>query len=295
MFLEKFPHRGEEAIVQSMTQVPGGKGGNAAVAAARLLGPGKTAIIGAIGNDWVATEHKRIFQAEGVDISGLKCNNSTYSGHAYIVVDKTGENQIYTSFGANATLLPEDTNDEARHRLLEDSKLVCIMDPPFETCLKLAKEARRLGKLVAWDPGVKSQLGFDITSMLLPYADYFIANESEVGLLTGARTREAAARKLRTVNPKLKTIMKLGAKGVIMHTGEEQIPSAGLDMEGLGLKVVNTVGCGDAFIGAFAAALTEGHSDVEALRWANCAAGLKATRSETRGSPDRATLFKYLG
>jgi ribokinase len=89
--------------------------------------------------------------------------------------------------------------------------------------------------------------------------------------------------------------MKLGPRGAIMYTGEKRIVSQGLRMKAVGLKVVNTVGCGDAFIGAFAAALTEGHSDVEALRWANCAAGLKATRAETRGSPDRATLLKYLG
>jgi ribokinase len=79
-----------------------------------------------------------------------------------------------------------------------------------------------------------------------------------------------------------------------MYTGEDRIVSPGLDMKAVGLKVVNTVGCGDAFIGAFSAALTEDLSDVEALRWANCAAGLKASRAETRGSPDRATLLKYL-
>jgi len=54
------------------------------------------------------------------------------------------------------------------------------------------------------------------------------------------------------------------------------------------------VGCGDAFLGAFVASLSEGRSDEEALEWANCAAGLKATRPETRGSPDRMTLLKYL-
>ncbi len=68
----------------------------------------------------------------------------------------------------------------------------------------------------------------------------------------------------------------------------------GFDLKSRGLKVVNTVGCGDAFLGAFVAALSEGRSDREALEWGNCAAGLKATRPETRGSPDRETLLKYL-
>ena len=294
MFVDKFPQRGEEVVVRGITQVPGGKGGNAAVATARLLGMNRTAIIGAVGNDWVATEHTRIFKEEGVVISGLKHNESMISGQAYIIVDRSGENQIHTYAGANATILPGDLNTDTCRGLIQDSRVVCIMDPPFEVSLKVAKEARRLGKIVAWDPGVKSRLGFQITSTLLPYTDYFVANESEVGLLTGAKSRETAARKLAKINPKLKIIMKLGAKGVIMYSGGRRIRAQGPDLRALGLNVVNSVGCGDAFIGALAAALTEDRSDEEALRWGNYAAGLKATRAETRGSPDRATLLKYL-
>jgi ribokinase len=294
IFVDKFPRPGGEVVAQRITYVPGGKGGNAAVAVARLLAPNETAIIGAVGNDWIATEHVRIFKEEGVDISGLKRNDSIHSGQAYVIVDKSGENQIHTYFGANATILPEDIDNEVRRRLIENARLICIMDPPFETSLKVAKEAKRMGKIVAWDPGAKSQLGFAVTSSLLPYVDYFIANESEVEIFTGATTRKAVARKLATVNPGLKIIMKLGAKGVVMYTGKDQISAAGLDLKKFGLKVVNTVGCGDAFIGALSAALIDGCSDVEALRWANCAAGLKAARPETRGSPDRATLLNCL-
>jgi ribokinase len=169
------------------------------------------------------------------------------------------------------------------------------MDPPFETSLALAKEARKLSKRVAWDPGVKSRLGYDATRPLLENVDYFLANESEVGFLTGASTRDVAARKLMKVNPKLKVVMKLGPKGSLIYMGKERIASHGLDLRSVGLRVVNSVGCGDAFLGAFAAALTEGNHDLEALKWANFAAGLKAARPETRGSPDRATLLKYLG
>ena len=295
MFVDRFPRRGEEVVVRTITHAPGGKGGNAAVASARLLGPNQTAIIGAIGNDWIATEHVAIFKREGVDTSGLKHNDSIQSGQAYILVDKTGENQIHTHFGANATILPEDFNDEIRLNLLESANLISIMDPPFETSLKLAKDAKRKGKIVAWDPGVKSRMGFDAAKALLPYTDYFLANESEVRFLVGVSKRDAAIRKLRGVNPKLTVVMKLGAKGAIMYTGKKRIVSPGFDMKATGLRVVNSVGCGDAFMGAFAAALTEGRSEAEALRWGNCAAGLKTTRAETRGSPDRATLLKYLG
>lgn len=295
LFVDEFPRRGGEVVVRRVSHVPGGKAGNAAVAAARLLGPNKVAIIGAVGNDRFASEHARIFNEEGVDCSGLKRNDTIQSGQAHIVVDKTGENVIHTYFGANATILPEDLDDANRRELIENASILTIMDPPFATTLRLAQMAKKLNKIVAWDPGVKSQLGFDRTHSLLQNIDYFLANESEVGFLTGTKTHAMAARKLLRANQKLKVIMKLGARGSIMYGGTKRIVTRGLDLKLAGLRVVNTVGCGDAFLGAFVAAISERRSDLEALKWANFAAGLKATRPETRGSPDRSTLMKYLG
>ncbi|HYB67008.1 MAG TPA: PfkB family carbohydrate kinase, partial [Candidatus Acidoferrales bacterium] len=150
LFVDKFPRRGGEVVVRRIHHVPGGKAGNAAVAAARLLGPNNVAIIGAVGNDWVAAEHMRIFKEEGVDCSGLKRSDSVQSGQAHIVVDKTGENVIHTYFGANATILPEDLDDANRRELIENANIITIMDPPFRTSLKLAQEAKKLNKIVAW-------------------------------------------------------------------------------------------------------------------------------------------------
>jgi len=295
LFVDRFPRRGAEVVVRQVNHVPGGKAGNAAVAAARLLGPNNVAIIGAIGNDWFASEHTRIFKQEGVNCSGLKRNDTIQSGQAHIVVDKTGENVIHTYFGANATMLPEDLDDANRHELIENASIITIMDPPFETSLKLAQVAKNLNKTVAWDPGIKSQLGYETISSLLRNVDYFLANESEVGFLTGTKTQATAARKLLRANPNLKVIMKLGAMGSVMYSRKQRIVSRGLDLKRAGLRVVNTVGCGDAFLGAFVAALSERRSELEALKWANFTAGLNATRPETRGSPDRTTLMKYLG
>jgi len=295
LFIEKFPRKGEEVVVRRITQVPGGKAGNAAVAAAKLLGPHKVAIIGALGNDWVAAEHVRIFKEEGVEVSGLKFNDSVQSGQAHIIVDQTGENIIHTYFGADATITPADLDSPTRRELIESASIIAIMNPPLQTSLKLAKEAKRQSKIVAWDPGVKSRLGYHAVSGLLENVDYLLANESEMRFLTVANSRDVAARKLMRVNSKLKVIMKLGAKGSVIYTGKERIASRGLNLKSVGSQVVNTVGCGDAFLGAFIAALTEDKSDLEALKWANLAAGLKAARPETRGSPDRATLEKFLG
>jgi ribokinase len=294
LFVRRFPGAGEQTVIERVTGVPGGKAGNVAVAAARLLGPSQVSILGSLGSDSVASEQVRKFTEEGVITSGLKFNQGMESGQAYIVIDGHGENIIFSFRGANSSISPEDLDDPTRRELISAASVVAIMDPPFETSLKLAKEAKRLGKVVAWDPGSKSELGILKVKGLLENVDYVAANEFELVNLTGTKIYREAARKLIKFNPNLRAITKMGAKGCTLHHGTTRIVCKGLDLKSRGLKPVNTVGCGDAFLGAFVAALSEGRSDREALDWGNCAAGLKATRQETRGGPDRETLLKYL-
>jgi ribokinase len=294
LFIRRFPRKGEEVVVNRITRVPGGKAGNVAVAAARLLGANQVAILGGLGKDALALEQVRIFQEEGVVTSGLKFTPETESGQAYIVIDERGNNIIHTHFGANATITSEDLDDSTRQQLISETAVVTIMDPPFETALKLARKAKLLNKTVVWDPGVKSELGVEGVRELLQSVNYVVANESECENLTGVRNPAQAAKKLIRTNEELKVITKLGSRGATLHYGRKKISHDSLDLGSRGLRVVNTVGCGDAFLGAFVAALSEGRSDEEALRWGNCAGGLKATRPETRGSPNRETLHKYL-
>jgi len=294
LFIKKFPREGEEVVVKHILRVPGGKAGNVAVAAARLLGSNQSAIFGGLGKDSVATDQVKIFEKEGVIVSGLKFTDQTESGQAYIIVDELGENIIHTHQGANMAFTPDDLDDPTRKQLVSDSSVVTIMDPPFDTAIKLAIQSKRLSKTVVWDPGVKSELGLEKVSEILENVDYVMANESEILNLTGTQTYEKAANLMRKANGRLKLVAKLGADGCILFGPDKFVTCNALNIEALGMKVVNTVGCGDAFLGAFVAALSEGQSDYEALKWGNCAGGLKATRSETRGSPDRATLMRHL-
>jgi ribokinase len=295
LFIEKFPRGGEEVVVTRITRVPGGKAGNVAVASARLLGPNRTAVIGGLGKDTVASEQVKIFEQEGVVVSGLKFKEHVESGQAYIVIDDAGENIIHTYFGANATITPEDLDAPERQKLVSEAAVITIMDPPFETALKLASDAKRERKIVAWDPGVKSVLGAELVRNLIENVDYVLANESEIENLTGGKDPQRGAAKLMGLNPGLKVVAKLGAKGAQMYYEDRKMVVEQFDLKSRGMNVVNTVGCGDAFLGAFVAALSEGRSDEEALRWGNCAGGMKSTRQETRGSPSRAELLKQLG
>ena len=294
LFVERFPHKGQEAVVKRLTRVPGGKAGNTAVAAARLLGPKRTAILGGLGKDSIGTEQVKIFEGEGVVTSGLKFCDDAESGQAYISIDDEGANTIYKLSGANALITPSDLDEPVRRALISEAAVVAIMDPPFETAIRMAETAKGLGKVVAWDPGVNSELGLKNVRALMKNVDYLVANEHEIANLTAARDPVAAAKRLAAANKRMKAVVKLGGKGCVMYSGckKEVLPI--LDLSAIGLKVVNTVGCGDAFLGAFVAALSEGLSDLDALKWGNCAGGLKATRFETRGSPNREMLLKYL-
>ena len=294
LFVKKFPRKGEEVVVGRILRVPGGKAGNVAVAAARLLGPNQSAVFGGLGKDSVAAEQVKIFEKEGVIISGLKFTAEAESGQAYIIVDEQGENMIHTHQGANGAFTPADLDDSLRQKLVSDASVVTIMDPPFDTAVKLATQSKRLKKTVVWDPGVKSELGLNKVTAILENVDYVVANESEVLNLTGSENYDSASSLFRKINERTKLVAKLGANGCFLLDKDERISSKALDIESVGLKVVNTVGCGDAFLGAFVAALSEGRSDVDALKWGNCAGGLKATKSETRGSPDRDTLLRHL-
>ena len=294
IFVKRFPQAGEETIVHQVIQTPGGKGGNTATATARLLGRDKVAIFGGLGTDSIAEEHLRIFDAEGVSVAGLK-RTSEQSGQAFVVVDETGENLIYTHLGANASLSPNDLDDPNRKDQIVEAQCVAIINPPLETAIKLAQEAKMLGKRIAYDPGVNSEKGLGRLKSIIKCTDYIIANESEIWNLTGTQDSSKASEILKRCNSQLKVITKLGGRGSIMFGIDEIIHCEALNLQAIGLRVTNTVGCGDAFLGAFTAALSEKLSDLEALSWGSCCSGLKAAKPETRGSPNREDLLRYVG
>ncbi len=293
-FVNRFPRSGAEVVVERISHVPGGKAGNTAVAVARLLGPNQSAIVAGLGRDAIGTEQVKIFENENVVTTGLKFFDNAESGQAYVAIDEKGANTIFKLWGANALLTPSDLDDPVRRGLIEEAAIVAIMGSPLETAIRMAEIAKELGKIVAWDPGVHAKLGLEKVHRLVKDIDYLLANENEIANLTGARNPTAAAKRLTTANGDLKTVVKLGARGCIMFSQEKKESLQSPDLSAIGLKVVNTLGCGDAFLGAFIAALSEGVSDTEALKWGNCAGALKATRFESRGSPNRDTLLKYL-
>ena len=296
LFMDRLPRTGEEVPVNTIQRVSGGTAANVSVAAARILGPGRVAFIGALGEDAIAEEQIKILEDEGVDPSGIMLIPNEESGQAYISISKEGANEIHTYFGANLRITGEHMQDKERLNLIKEAKVCVIMDPPIETAKKLAEFCKKNGVKVIWDPGVYAEEGLEALLPTLVNVDYFILNHIEYENLLGTSDPKKVAEELTHHVKEIKAIIKHGAEGCILceDDGATIIQMEAVPLLELGLKVVNTVGCGDAFIGGFASALVEGKDHIEALREASAAGSYKATKIETRGGPTKGQLQRLI-
>lgn len=295
LFMERLPREGEEVPVKEIQRVSGGTAANVSVAAARILGENRVAFIGALGEDPIAEDQIRILKAEGVDPSGILIVPGEESGQAYISISETGANEIHTYFGANLKITGDHISDPERLELVKSSKICVIMDPPVETAKRMAEECRKHGVKVIWDPGVYAEDGLDALLPTLENVDYFILNHIEYENLLGTSDPKTVSNELGRNTDDLTCIIKHGADGCVLCESDGTI----IQMEAapiskMGLKVVNTVGCGDAFIGGFASGLVDGLSHIDALRRASAAGSYKATKIETRGGPNKEQLDQIL-
>ncbi len=294
LFVERMPREGEEVEVKMIHRVSGGTAANVSVASARLLGPGRVAFIGALGGDEIAERQLDILGSEGVETSGILMAADEESGQAYITISPTGENEIHTYFGANLRLTPERILDPDRLRLIEEAKVAVIMDPPLPSARLLAELCMERGIEVIWDPGVYARAGVEPLKDTLRNVKYFTLNRLEFENLLGTSEPLEVGRRLQAIRREMKVIVKRGGEGCALYRDGEVAEVGALPLERMGMRVVNTVGCGDAFIGAFAAARVEGLGDLEALRWGCAAGSYKATRVETRGGPNLRQLMELL-
>jgi len=293
-FVERLPVPGEEVTIKYITRVSGGTGGNIAVAAARILGAKKVALIGALGKDDIARQQIAAFDVEGVITEGIDHIAGVESGQAYILIDQTGENVIASHLGANARLGLAHLNKAQVKQQLQECRGIVLTDPPLEVAEELIKLAKRRDVPVLWDPGILIGPNPEALQSLAKQAEVLFLNETEANALLGTDELNMSLQKLKELGLGNHTVLKLGAQGAAMLEPASgtviEIPA--LPLKELGLNVVNTVGCGDVFAGAFAAYYVKESSLVQSLIMASAAAGLNATKPETRGSPDRASLEK---
>ena len=298
IFEDSFAGLGEEVPVRDVEEFSGGKGANVAVAAARMLGQGKAAFIGALGTDAIAKVQLGELKKEGVVTDGVVTVEGSRSGRAYIVVNKEGKKSIHTHFGANSMIKPSHLDERGPAAVLARTKMLVVMDTPTEVALAAVRRAGRSKASVIYSPGVRVRERRDSLREIIESADYLVLDKAELKRLSGRSDAVQAAEFLQSSSRGMTVVATSGKGGcmVVDKGGVTRLP--GVDLSLLRMKAVNSTGSGDSFLGVLASCLSSGYTAVEAARWANTAGALKATRYETRGSPTRAALvaaMKRLG
>jgi ribokinase len=276
----RIPVPGETLMGASFATIPGGKGANQAVAAARL--GARTAMLGCTGDDAFGAELRAVLERDGIDIAAVRTVKGASSGVALIVVDEAGRNGIVVVPGANARLAPEDV--DGHEALLAGARIVALqLETPLATVEHAAARARALGKVVVLNPAPAQPL----SDGLLASADYLVPNEVEAGMLAGlavdspARAAEAG-RRLRARGARC-VLVTLGARGVVVVSSEgaEHFPAPRVE-------AVDSTAAGDTFIGGLCAALVAGRPLRDAVGFAQAAAALSVTRRGAQPSIPRA-------
>lgn len=264
------PQPGETVAGRGLQRLPGGKGLNQAVAAARM--GAKVAMIGARGDDADGATLAALLTAEGIDVRGLCVRalgdaGTAHTGLAQVLVADDGENAIVVHGGANATLTP----DEARAALTAGTRVaVAQLETPPDTVAAFLEAARARGArtLLNTAPALPG------TQDLLALADVVVLNETELAYYAGAITEDPAAAVRRLISrPQQTIIVTLGAQGAVVITADAVMRHAAPTV-----TVVDTTGAGDCFCGVLAASLAQGHDIAAAVPRAVAAASLAVTR-----------------
>ncbi|MFI9008615.1 ribokinase [Actinosynnema sp. NPDC053489] len=249
------PAGGETVLGGDTVVLPGGKGANTAVAAARL--GASVALVGAVGADQYGELLLDSLSSSGVRTDFVR-TSSRPTGLAYITVTPDGENSIVVAPGANSDVGPSDVDALTWDDV---SVLVCSLEVPVPTVAHAVREAAARGVR----PVLNLSPVVEVPAAALELLDPLVVNEHEAASL--APTHEA----LLELGPK-SAVVTLGARGAAVVT-----PSGVVGVTAPEVSVVDTTGAGDAFAGALATGLASGSSLVEAARFAARVAAVSVT------------------
>lgn len=178
---DKLPSLGETVLGGEFMMVPGGKGANQAVAAARL--GGSVSMIGCVGNDIFGKELLRNLTQNRVDVTHVQILDDVSTGVALITVKK-GNNAIVVAPEANSRLLP-DKIDDAEELIRQASVLVVQLEIPQQTVLRAMEIAHKNQVKVLLNPAPAVSLSEEHLSLV----DILTPNENECEIITGMRIR----------------------------------------------------------------------------------------------------------
>lgn len=270
----ELPGPGETVTGGRFTRHHGGKGGNQAVAAARL--GARTAFVGAVGDDAFGSDARSALEAEGIDLAGLVTLPGVATGVALILVDASGENSIAVAGGANDAVTPERVGRALRALELRATDVVLVgHEIPTASAREALRLARAFGATTVLNPAPAH--GLDVGTLAM--ADILTPNRGELAVLAAHDGPAAGpmAQSLLEAASVRAIVVSLGRDGALLvdSSGATPLPAPLVE-------VVDTVGAGDTLNGALAAGLVAGLALPEAAQRAVAAASLAVTREGAR-------------
>ena len=267
---KRHPQAGETVLGNELKYYPGGKGANQAVAAAKL--GAKTLMFGKVGGDTYGEQLIAFLKKQNIEV-GVMVEPGASTGVAIITVsEETSDNTIVVVPGANLLLAAKDIDNI---NLEKGDILVSQFEIPIETVTALFKKGKKIGTINILNPAPAQVIAQDLLGMV----DILILNETELGFISGSpidinnnKSIEAAVDKIKIDN--LTIVVTIGERGAIVFNNNDVIK-----IPGRKVRVVDTTGAGDCFVGALAAGLIESKPLPEALVFANIAASISVTRN----------------
>ncbi len=273
------PRPGETVLAPGYEAVPGGKGANQAVAAARA--GARTRMVGCVGRDGFAAPALAALRGAKVDVSAVTPVDAP-TGCAMVCVDADGRNQIAVASGANRRVRAAQVDDAL---LGPESTLVLQLEVDLDQTWAVARRGRKLGARVVLNSAPAAPVPAQAAAL-----DVLVTNEVEAPMLAAAGGLAAdepvaAARNIASAW-NVTTIVTLGGDGAWAFEG-----GAEWRIGALSGAVVDTTAAGDAFVGVLAAALDAGEALPAALCLASVAGGLACQALGAQPSlPDKAAI-----
>ena len=280
------PLPGETVLGSDFRTLPGGKGANQAVAAARL--GASVSLIDCVGGDSFGDQAMAALRAEGIDLRHLHVARGAVTGVAMVLVDDSGENSITLASGANAALSIERI-DAASAAIAGAALLVCQLETPLASVQRAIAIAHAAGVPVLLNPAPAQSL----PDVLLRQVTWLTPNEGEAAVLSGCGITQPA-----DAQDAAQALVRRGAQSVIVTLGAQGVAWA--DATGTRhqiarpARVQDTTGAGDAFVGALAAELVQGRRLGEAIAFAQCAAAYSVERIGAQASMPRRKDFNFV-
>jgi len=284
--LDRMPDAGETLFGETYSYVPGGKGANQAVAAARM--GAEVTFCGRVGRDAFGKTLTDNLRREGIDTSFIVEDNAP-TGLAVIPVEKSGQNRIIVISGANMKL----TEADVKAAFTRDYNAVMMqLEAPLPVVYATYQMARDRGIPVILDAGPAMKIPLEP----LYGIDILSPNETEIYAMTGLRADSpegaaVAAKRLAALSGAKAVVVKMGKQGALLHQNGAPEFFPAFD----NITVADTTAAGDTFTAALAVQWLL-HGDLDAaVRYANAAGALCVSRKGAQPSiPTAAETAEFL-